>query len=117
MLGIPACIRRPLSSVRIASLADRGLTLGESVGQRAVRALAVGDVLTADRLTPRFLAQRGQLLTVQLVRDGIEIRSLVRALGDAAYGQTIKARNEMTGEVVDVTMTSPQAGMLAQLAE
>ena len=102
----PATIRRT---------GDRGLTLAEVVGQEAARTLDVGDVLTGNSLAPRMLVRRGQYVSVTLVQNGLELRTLDRALDDGGYGQTVKVKNDTTGEILHVVVTGPQTGTLVDV--
>ena len=99
----PALIRRA---------GDRGLTLAEVVGQEAARTLDVGDVLTPASLAPRMLVRRGQYVSVTLLQNNLDLRTLARALDDGGYGQTVKVKNDLTGEILHVVVTGPQAGTL-----
>ena len=99
----PAAIRRT---------GDRGLTLAEVVGQEAARTLDVGDVLTPASLAPRMLVRRGQYVSVTLLQNNLDVRTLARALDDGGYGQTVKVKNDLTGEILHVVVTGPQAGTL-----
>ena len=99
----PATIRRT---------SERGLTLAEAVGQEAARTLDVGDVLGGESLAPRMLVRRGQYVSVTLVQNGLELRTLARALDDGGYGQTVKVKNDTTGEILHAIVTGPQTGTL-----
>ena len=99
----PASIRRT---------GDRGLTLAEVVGQEAARTLDVGDILNSNSLAPRMLVRRGQYVSVTLLQNNLDVRTLARALDDGGYGQTVKVKNDTTGEILHVVVTGPQAGTL-----
>ena len=102
----PATIRRT---------SDRGLTPAEAVGQEAARTLDVGDVLTPESLAPRNLVRRGQYVSVTLTQNGLELRTLARALDDGGYGQTVKVKNDTTNEILHVVVTGPQTGNLVDV--
>ena len=102
----PAVIRR---------LSERGLTLAEAVGQEAARTLAVGDVLEGDSLAPRLLVRRGQYVSVTLHQNGLDLRTLARALDDGGYGQTVKVKNDTTGEILHAVITGPQTATLVDV--
>ncbi len=97
--------RRTLSD----TLADDPLiTLEQSVGQQAARELKPGTILTARMVEAVPLARAGQLLTVLVRRGGVSVQTVARAMESGCYGQTIKARNESTNEIIDVTLSGPQ---------
>ena len=104
-----------LESATIRRLADKGLGLAEVVGQEAARTLGVGDVLKGDSLAPRLLVRRGQYVSLALVSNGVELRTLARALDDGGYGQSVKLRNDTTGEILHAVVTGPQSGTLADV--
>jgi len=43
----------------------------------------------------------------------VQIRSVARAMEQGSKGQTIKVRNEVTRDVLDVTVTGPQEASLS----
>jgi flagella basal body P-ring formation protein FlgA len=61
-----------------------------------------------------MLVREGELVTVQLVRNGIEIRVLAKALESGSFGQVIRATSDATGQEIQVAMTAPQVGRLVQ---
>lgn len=103
--------------VRIHRLAERGVTPAEAAGQEAARDLPAGEVLTRQCLVPRVLVRRGQLVTVEMMRSGIQTRALAQALEDGVMGQVVKARSESSGQILRITMIGPQAGRLLEDVE
>ena len=62
------------------------------------------------------LAKVGQLITVALQQGTIHIKTIARAMEGGSYGQSIKAKNEATGDVYEVTLTGPQEGTIGGAA-
>lgn len=102
--------------VRIHRLAERGVTPAEAAGQEAAREVPAGELLSKQSLVPRVLVRRGQLVTVESMRSGIQTRVLAQALEDGVMGQLVKARSESSGEILHITMIAPQAGRLTDAA-
>jgi flagella basal body P-ring formation protein FlgA len=96
--------------VRIARLEERGMAVEEAIGQQTVGPWKEGEALTARRLVPWMLVREGEFVTVHLVRNGIEISVLARALEKGAYGQVIRATSEVTGQEMLIRLTAPQVG-------
>ncbi len=62
------------------------------------------------------LVKAGQLVTINLIRGTVQLRSVARAMEQGALGQTIKVRNENTRDLLDVTVTGPQEARLGDPA-
>ena len=101
--------------VRIDRLADRGMPISAAIGQQTVGPWKEGEVLTPRRLVPWMLVREGEFMTVHLVRNGIEISVLAKALEDGAYGQVIPATSEAIGQEVHVRLTAPRVGRMVEL--
>jgi flagella basal body P-ring formation protein FlgA len=108
---------RPTDLVQNRVLVDRLpieplLNGDEAIGQEASRELKPGDVLTSHMVEPVPLAKVGQLITVELQEGTIHIKTIARAMEGGSFGQTIKAKNEATGDFYEVTLTGPQEGTI-----
>jgi flagella basal body P-ring formation protein FlgA len=101
--------------VLVDSLSDHQLlNLDQCVGQQAATELRPGVVMTAQLVDPVPLVRAGQLVTVNLTRGTVQLRSVARAMEQGALGQTIKVRNENTRDLLDVTVTGPQEARLGE---
>jgi flagella basal body P-ring formation protein FlgA len=88
------------------------ITSDEAVGQEAAMELKPGELLTGHMVEPVPLAKVGQLITVDLEQGTIHIKTIARAMEGGSYGQAIKAKNEATGDMYEVTLTGPQEGTI-----
>jgi flagella basal body P-ring formation protein FlgA len=88
------------------------LTADEAVGQEASQELKPGELLTTRMVEAMPLAKVGQLITVDLDQGTIHIKTIARAMEGGSYGQSIKAKNEATGDMYEVTLTGPQEGTI-----
>jgi flagella basal body P-ring formation protein FlgA len=103
--------------VLVDSLSDHQLlTMDQCVGQQAATDLRPGVVMTAQLVDAVPLVKAGQLVTVNLTRGTVQLRSVARAMEQGALGQTIRVRNENTRDVLDVTVTGPQEARLGERA-
>ena len=96
--------------LRIRRLADRGMEISAAIGRRTVGPWQAGEVLTAGRLAPWMLVREGEFVSVAMVRNGVEIRVLAKALDRGAYGEVVRAISETTGQEMRVVMTGPKLG-------
>lgn len=90
--------------------------MDQCVGQQAATDLRPGVVMTAQLVDAVPLVKAGQLVTVNLTRGTVQLRSVARAMEQGALGQTIRVRNENTRDVLDVTVTGPQEARLGERA-
>jgi flagella basal body P-ring formation protein FlgA len=88
------------------------LTLEQCVGQEAAEDLHPGTVMTSRLVMPAPMVKPGQLVTVNLRRGTIELRSVARAMEQGTMGQTIRVRNENTRDVLEVQVTGPKEARL-----
>jgi len=88
------------------------ITSDEAVGQEASEELKPGELLTARMVESVPLAKVGQLITVDLEQGTIHIKTIARAMEGGTFGQSIKAKNEATGDIYEVTLTGPQEGTI-----
>ncbi|HEX4795214.1 MAG TPA: flagellar basal body P-ring formation chaperone FlgA [Humisphaera sp.] len=90
-------------------LADEPLvTLAQAVGQEASRDLKPGTVLTARMLDPVQLVKNGQFVQITLNHGGVKITAVARALENGSFGQSVRMKNEDTGETYLAVITGPQ---------
>jgi flagella basal body P-ring formation protein FlgA len=116
----PLALRQTISEADIQTrrvLADRLpqdalVTAEQVIGQQAARDLKVGSVLSGKLLAPVELVRPGQLVTVFIRRGAIEIKSVARALQAGSAGQSVKVKNEATGDLFQVTLIAPQTAVL-----
>jgi flagella basal body P-ring formation protein FlgA len=92
---------------------DPLVTRDQVVGQMAGREFKSGTVLTAKLIEPAVLVKSGQLVSIILTQGAIQAKSVARAMEQGTYGQSIRVKNEVTGNVFDVVVTGPQAARLA----
>lgn len=97
----------------INRLGDRTPQPAEAIGAAAARDLTQGEVITAGKLAPRLLVERGQFVVVRVSRGAVEVRLMARAQESGGFGQVVRARNEQTGDLLYVTLTGPQAGVMS----
>lgn len=83
------------------------------VGQMAGQELKAGTVLTPRVVEPSPLVKPGQPVTITLQQGGVKITSVARAMEGGSYGQTIRVKNETTGNVFEVTLSGPQAALMS----
>jgi flagella basal body P-ring formation protein FlgA len=77
-----------------------------------VRGMKRGEVLTAQDVRPAPVVLKDQFITIAIALDGQAVETVARAMEDGIKGQIIKAKNEATGEVYQVTVTAPAVGEL-----
>jgi len=70
--------------------------LDQCIGQEAAEDLRPGTVMTSQLVNAVPLVKPGQLVTVNLRRGMVSLRSVARAMEQGAMGQTIRVRNENT---------------------
>lgn len=92
---------------------DPLVTREQAIGQMAGRELKSGTVLTARLIEPAILVKSGQLVSVTLTHGAIQAKSVARAMEQGTFGQAIRVKNEVTGNIFDVVITGPQAAKLA----
>jgi flagella basal body P-ring formation protein FlgA len=73
-------------------------------GLRLRRPIAAGELLATNMLELPPLVRRGQSVTAVTRATGIEVRSSVEALADAAAGDRVRLRNPATGRLIDGTV-------------
>lgn len=91
------------------------LVMSQCVGQRASRSLKPGAVMTANMVSPVELARPGQFITVTLINGGVKVKTVAVAHEGGSYGQTILAKNEVTGTEYHVILTGPQEGTISPM--
>ena len=100
-----------------ATPAHQLLHLDQCTGVEAAEDIQPGTVMTARLVNPIPLVKPGQLVTVNLRRGTIQLRSVARAMEEGSLGQTIRVRNENTRDVLDVTVIGAQEARLGDLAD
>ena len=96
----------------IESIDERSGEMLDIIGQAAARDLDAGSVVTEEALAPRLLVQRGQRIPVTVSRGGVRVIVFAVSRDDGTYGQTVRAKNEQTGETMTVLVTGHQAGTI-----
>ena len=92
---------------------DALVTRDQVVGQMAGRELKSGTLLTARLVEASILVKSGQLVSVMLTQGTIQAKTVAKAMEQGTMGQTIRVKNEVTGNVFDVVVTGPQTARLA----
>jgi len=64
-------------------------TLDEAIGLETTQAVAAGQALSAAMVRPPLLVRRGEAITVYVRARGVRVRTVARARGDGAEGETI----------------------------
>lgn len=101
--------------VLVDRLSDAVLLKREQVvGQVAAVEIKPGVLFTARTVNPVPLVRSGQLVTITLNRGGFEVKTIGRAMETGTYGQSIRVRNEVTKDILQVVVTGPQAGSISQ---
>jgi flagellar basal body P-ring formation protein FlgA len=99
--------------VLVDSLPDKQLLkMDQCVGQEAAEDLQPGTVMTARLVSPVALVKSGQLITINLRRGSVRLRTVARAMEQGSLGQTIRVRNENTRDMLDVTVVGAQEARL-----
>lgn len=91
---------------------DGYVTEAQAVGQQAARDVRAGTVLSTKLVAPVELVRPGQLVTILSRRGVVEVKSVARAMQAGTAGQSIRVKNETTGELFSVTMTGKQTAAL-----
>lgn len=81
--------KRAYSAVRNAGLLDQG----ELDGFVARSTIQPGDVITKRNIVPEKIVKRNQLVTVEVVTEGLRIRAQAKAVSDGYVGEEIVCEN------------------------
>ncbi len=92
---------------------DPLVTREQTVGQMAERDLKPGTVMTARLIEPTILVKSNQLVSISMAQGGIQAKSVARSTEQGILGQSIRVKNESTGDSFDVIVTGPQAAKMA----
>jgi flagella basal body P-ring formation protein FlgA len=95
---------------------DALVTREQVVGQMAGRELKPGTLLTARLVEASILVKSGQLVSVLLTQGTIQAKTVAKAMEQGTMGQTIRVKNETTGNVFDVVVTGQQTAKLPAAA-
>ena len=82
------------------------------IGKRAETPLREGAVIRAGDLTEDLLVERGELVTVTVVRGRLVVRSVARATEDAGLGEPVTLRHDDTRETFHATVTGRRAATI-----
>lgn len=85
------------------------------VGQRALRFINVGELVTGKDIEPVPLITRNDLVSVTTQRGGITIKSVARALASAGYGETVPLRNEASKQTFVARVTGLKTAEMAAI--
>ncbi len=101
----------PADSIELAEVVvpidARPLSRAEDlVGQRAARALGVGEPVERRDLEVPLLIRRGELITVEATAGSLIIRTVARAMSDGGDGEVVRLRNEGTREEYTATVAA-----------
>jgi flagella basal body P-ring formation protein FlgA len=77
------------------------------VGKLAKRALNAGVVLSASHLAAPRWVSRGEIVTLLVDVGGLQVRARGEALADGAENDVIRARNILSGKVIDGVVSAP----------
>lgn len=86
------------------------------IGQQAARDLSAGAVLNGRLIAAVELARIGQLVTVTVLKGGVQLNWIAEARESGSLGQTIRVRRPGTREEFSVILTGPQEGRLIAAA-
>ena len=92
---------------------DETLKREQVIGQWAAQDLRAGSILTPRLVEAAPLVKTGQLVTVTAEQGTVQIRAVARAMEGGSFGQTIKLKNETTGETYEATLTGPQTAKVS----
>jgi flagella basal body P-ring formation protein FlgA len=83
------------------------------VGQWAGQDLRAGSILTPRLIEAAPLVKTGQLVTVIAEQGTVQIKAVARAMNDGSFGQTIRVKNETTGDIYEATLTAAQTAKVS----
>lgn len=92
---------------------DETLKREQIIGQWAAQDLRAGSILTPRLVEAAPLVKTGQLVTVTAEQGTVQIKAVARATEGGSFGQTIKLKNETTGETYEATLTGPQTAKVS----
>jgi flagella basal body P-ring formation protein FlgA len=86
----------------------------DAIGEVASSAMERGDVLSENAVRAASIVQAGDFVTVAMDIDSMKIETVARALDSGPKGGIIRAKNEATGQVYQVSVTGPGTGYVTQ---
>ena len=92
---------------------DESLKREQIIGQWAAQDLRAGSILTPRLVEAAPLVKTGQLVTVTAEQGTVQIKAVARAMEGGSFGQTIKLKNETTGDTFEATLTGPQTAKVS----
>jgi flagella basal body P-ring formation protein FlgA len=84
-----------------------------AIGQRLRRGISAGAVITSNQLETEKLVRRGDLLIVDAIAPGLEMRVEARALEAGAMGQLIRVENPTSRRRFRVEVTGPGSAQIS----
>ena len=82
------------------------------IGQWASGEIKAGTILTTRMIEAAPMVKSGQLITITSEYGSVQVKAVARALESGGFGETIKVKNETTGDIYEATLTGPQAGRI-----
>jgi len=100
--SVPAPADLEATLRRVPGLAAQFPATAADIGTRRLRrAVAAGEILAADVLAPALLVDRGQQVTLLSAQPGIAVRAGAVALEAGGFGDRIRARNAVSGRIIE----------------
>lgn len=96
--------RRDISTYRSGYLS----TIDELAEHRLKRQIQGGRVITPSMLVADIMVRRGQMVTLVVINDQMQIRMAGRALSDGVLNQRIRVENTNSQRVVEGIVRSPE---------
>lgn len=85
--------------VRVGTGPESGALAPEQLGTAVARRdLEAGAIVTARDVERRVVLHRGDVVSLEVRRGGVQVRALVTALGDGHVGDRVRVRCEKTGK-------------------
>ena len=86
------------------------ITRDEIIGNVAARDLKKGDIFEPTFIARPPIVTKGQFMTVAMRIEQFDVQTVARAMDSAALGETVRAKNESSGEVYRVVVTAANEG-------
>lgn len=74
--------------------------------------LTKGSFVSKDKLRPKILVKKGELVLVQSEGEGFSMQNSLEALQNGTFGEVINAKNTQSGKVVRIKITNKNKGTL-----
>jgi flagella basal body P-ring formation protein FlgA len=108
-------LRKNQFTVQHVWLSDDPKPLSDSnliKNQRADATLGKGQPLYPEDVKSPTLVERGQLITVRCLSDGLVVRTVARAMDEGSRNDMIKVRNESSRETFTCKVTGPRRAVV-----